>query len=100
MIQLPDFEKAFKYENNFYLSCDNTRLSKFIAQYELFKLTQNLPGALIECGVFKGVSIVRFAGFREIFGNSFSRKIIGFDVFSSFPDANYSDDIKYRKNIM
>lgn len=100
MIQLPDFEKAFEYENNFYLSCDNTRLSKFIAQYELFKLTQNLPGVLIECGVFKGASIVRFAGFRELFGNSFSRKIIGFDVFSSFPDANYSDDIKYRKKFV
>ena len=37
MIKLPEFEKTFEYENNFYLSCDNTRFSKFIAHYELFK---------------------------------------------------------------
>ena len=33
MISLPDFEKAFEYENNFYLSCDITRISKILAHY-------------------------------------------------------------------
>ena len=64
-MHLPDFSKAFEYENNFYLSCDNTRLSKIIAHYELFKMTMHLPGAIVECGVFKGASLVRFAGFRD-----------------------------------
>ena len=33
MIDLPDFKKAFDYENNFYLSCDVARISKMIAHF-------------------------------------------------------------------
>jgi Macrocin-O-methyltransferase (TylF) len=100
MIQLPDLQKAFEYENNFYLSCDNTRLSKFIAHYELFKMINELPGAIVECGVFKGASLLRFAGFRDLFGSNFSRKIIGFDIFGDFPPTEYEDDQKYRTNFV
>jgi len=100
MIKLPDFTKAFEYENNFYLSCDNTRLSKIIAHYELFKMAKDLPGAMVECGVFKGASFVRFAGFRDLFGNPFSHKLIGFDTFGAFPETNFEDDKKYRNNFV
>jgi len=85
MFNLPDFSKAFEYENNFYLSCDNTRLSKILAHYELFKATMDLPGEIVECGVFKGASFVRFAGFRDLFCNPFNHKLIGFDIFGKFP---------------
>lgn len=100
MIKLPDFAKAFEYENNFYLSCDNTRLSKILAHYELFKMARDLPGAIVECGVFKGVSFVRFAGFRDLFGNPFSHKLIGFDTFGPFPKTKFSEDKKYRKEFI
>ena len=96
MIKLPDPTKAFEYENNFYLTCDNTRLSKILSQYELYKKIINLPGAIVECGIFKGASLIRFAGFRDIFGNSFSNKIIGFDIFDEFPNTNFDEDQKYR----
>ena len=94
MIKLPDFTKAFEYENNFYLSCDNTRFSKILAHYELFKMAMNLPGAMVECGVFKGAAFVRFAGFRDLFGNPFSHKLIGFDVFGPFPEPSFEEDKK------
>ena len=100
MIDLPDFKKAFEYENNFYLSCDNTRLSKILSHYELFKLTSDLPGAIVECGVFKGASLVRFAGFRDLFGNPWSHKIIGFDIFGEFPKTVFAEDLKYRENFI
>ena len=100
MIILPDFAKAFEYENNFHLSCDNTRLGKIIAHYELFKMAKNLPGAMIECGVFKGASFVQFAGFRDLFGNSFSHKLIAFDTFGQFPETNFEEDKKYRNNFV
>ncbi|TSC76694.1 MAG: NADP-dependent oxidoreductase [Parcubacteria group bacterium Gr01-1014_33] len=100
MIKLPDFTKAFDYENNFYLSCDNTRLSKILAHYELFKMAMNLPGAIVECGVFKGTALVRFAGFRDLFGNPFSHKLIGFDVFGSFPETAFEEDKKYRESFI
>lgn len=96
MIELPDFEKAFEYENNFYLSCENTRLSKIIAHYELYKMINKLPGAFVECGIFKGASFVRFAGFRELLENTYSRKMIGFDIFGKFPETEFLEDSKYR----
>jgi hypothetical protein len=100
MIDLPDFSKAFEYENNFYLSCDITRFSKFMAHYELFKMAHELPGAIVECGVFKGASLVRFAGFRDLMGNPFSHKIIGFDMFGDFPETGFQEDIEYRERFV
>ena len=100
MIELPDFTKAFEYENNFYLSCDNSRIEKIISHYELFKMTNDLPGAIVECGVFKGASLCRFAAFREAYGSHRSKKIIGFDMFADFPETNYKEDKLYRQNFI
>jgi len=100
VIELPDFEKAYDYENNFYLSCEIDRMSKMIAHYELYKMVADLPGALVECGVFKGVSFARFAMIREIFGNPFSKKMIGFDIFGEFPEAEFSDDKPHRDKLV
>lgn len=100
MITLPDFTKSFDYENNFYLSCDNSRIGKILAHYELFKMTRDLPGAIVECGVFKGASLVRFAGFRDLFGGAYATKIIGFDIFGEFPETAFENDKKYREKFM
>jgi hypothetical protein len=100
MIQLPDFSKAFEYENNFYLSSDITRTSKFLAHYELYKMVHHLPGAMIECGVFKGASFVRWATFRELTANPFGQKLIGFDIFGKFPETNFEEDKNYREKFV
>ena len=100
MIELPDFSKSFVYENNFYLSCDSTRMSKILAHYELYKMVQDLPGAIVECGVFKGASLARFAMFRDVFSNNYSKKIIGFDIFGPFPETKFELDKKQRKNFI
>lgn len=94
MIELPDFKKAFEYENNFYQSCRTQRLSKFISHYELYRLTEEINGAIVECGVFKGVSLLRWAHFRKMFGGNHSKKIVGFDIFGEFPKTEYSQDQK------
>lgn len=100
MIKLPDFTKTFEYENNFYLSCDNTRISKFLAHYELFKMIKHLPGDIVECGVFKGASFARFASFRDLFGNPFSHKLIGFDIFGLYPETQFTEDARYREEFI
>lgn len=100
MIKLPDFKKAFEYENNFYLSCDITRISKLLAHYELYKMASELSGTIVECGVFKGNSLLRFTIFRELFGNPFSKKIIAFDVFGKFPETKFTKDKEFRKNFI
>lgn len=87
-----DFDRMWDYENGFYLTSDPTRISKLLAHFELYKRIVGLPGAVVECGVFKGTSLIRFATFREILESRDSRKIIGFDAFGRFPDADRADD--------
>ena len=59
-------------------------------------MIKEVPGEIIECGVFKGASYLRFSMFREIFGNPYSKKIIGFDTFGKFPETSYHEDKKAR----
>jgi len=92
MLKLPDFNKAFDYENNFYLSCHKNRIGKIITHYELFKRTINLPGLIVEFGVFKGSSLMRFVMFRDLLTNSHSRKIIAFDTFDRYPSDLHEYD--------
>jgi len=90
-----DFSKAWEYENGYNITSHPSRFAKFISHWEIYKEIINLPGAIVECGVFKGASIIRFATFREILESSYSRKLIGFDTFSNFPSQNSMDDAKY-----
>jgi hypothetical protein len=98
MIDLPDFSKAWVYENSFYLSCDVSRIGKVLAHHELFKSVNGLPGAIVECGVFKGASLIRFAAFRELLG--YSRRIVGFDTFGTFPETIYGPDVAMREHFV
>ncbi|MBI2098108.1 MAG: class I SAM-dependent methyltransferase [Candidatus Wildermuthbacteria bacterium] len=91
MISLPDFNKAFDYENDFYLSCDSSRMAKMAAHYELYKLSSGIAGDIAECGVFKGVALVRFAMFQKLFGEM-PKKVIGFDTFGMFPETSFEGD--------
>ena len=100
MINMPDKSLSFDYENNFYLTCDSSRIGKLIAHYELYKLISNINGSLVECGVYKGASLARFSMFRKIHEQEHIRKIIAFDSFNVFPETNFKDDIELRKNFI
>ena len=67
-------------ENAFYHKSNISRLGKLIYQYEIYKLIKDLPGDVLEFGVFKGNSLIRFLTFRSIIENNFSRKVYGFDI--------------------
>ncbi len=92
-----DTKKAFDYENGFYLTSDIKRTGKFLAHYRLYLQIMNLPGHIVECGVFKGASFLRFATFRNLFESTHSRKIIGFDAFGKFPKQENLEDDKYAR---
>ena len=56
-------------------------------------ISLNVPGEIVECGVFKGTSFVRFALMREILGSQFSSRLLAFDVFSDkYPKTNFKED--------
>ena len=72
-------------ENSFYLKASTDRLSKFIAHYEIFKKIKRVPGAIVECGVFRGASASRFMHLNKIFKRN--KIFYGFDAFGKFPET-------------
>ena len=84
-------------ENIYHLKTDTSRISKLIYHYEIYKKIISLPGDVVECGVFKGVSLTRFLTFREILENNDYRKIYGFDVFGKFPKPKNQGDKSFLK---
>lgn len=95
---IADFDEktAFFYENGFFLTSELYRMGNLLTHYELYKKIINLPGDVVELGVFKGSSLIQFATFRELLENENSRKIIGFDVFGEFPSAQkVASDVKF-----
>ncbi len=100
MIELPSFDDPFSFENGFYLTCDAARIGKFLAHYELFKMALGKPGAIVECGVFKGASLARFAMFRKLFEGSSGRHIVGFDMFGPFPETTFEADVSHREEFV
>lgn len=92
MSDLYDLERRFEYENGFYATADPSRFSKFISHLEFFKRTSEVRGEIVEFGIFKGNSFFRWIKFRDLLEQTSSRKIIGFDIFGDFPEANYEED--------
>jgi len=87
-----DLGKKFEYENGFYATAGVNRLSKFVTHLDLYRRVTELRGEVVECGVFKGNSLFRWVKFRELIENTFSRKIIAFDIFGEFPETEFEGD--------
>ena len=91
-----NFDDHFKFENNFYTTAPANRISKFITHLDLFRKSSTLRGEIVECGVFKGNSLMRWIKFRSVLENSYSRKIYGFDTFGHFPEASIEEETLQR----
>ncbi|MFX1363495.1 MAG: TylF/MycF/NovP-related O-methyltransferase [Promethearchaeota archaeon] len=67
-------------------------LSRFIMLYELFKKIVEIPGSIVECGVFRGSSLLTWAKLLEIFcPGDRERRVIGFDNFAGFTEFVQQD---------
>lgn len=96
-ISLEHEKKVWEAENLFYLNAKTSRLGKFIYHYEIYKKIIDIPGDILEFGVFKGASFSRFLSFRTILENQDSRKIVGFDDFGTFTVKGTKDDRSFAK---
>ena len=67
-------------------------MTRFLARYELYKRIAELPGSIVECGVFRGEGLLAWAKFLEIFhGGDRTRRVIGFDNFAGFASLDAKD---------
>lgn len=70
---------------------------KAFTHYEVFKLVQDMPGDIVECGVYKGASLLSFARFLETFcPGDRTRKVLGFDHFRGLADRSDKDGLDAR----
>ena len=83
--------------NGFFLHNDIERLRKFLVREHFFKMSLELPGDIVEVGVFKGTGIAQMLKLREIFIPASNKKVIGFDLFTqsnSYKETLNSDNLK------
>jgi len=88
--------KKFLIENKFYETVSLDRFEKVLMQLEIFKIIKNVKGCILEFGIFRGNSFIRFMLFNKIY--NFKKKFYGFDTFGEFPKGkNYFDNLQRNK---
>ena len=77
---------------NFMIYSRRIFLKRFLAHYELFRKTIDLPGDIVELGVYRGASLMTWANFLEIRNMGDRQKqIFGFDNFKGFMSIDKKD---------
>lgn len=89
-MNLKDLELVTALDQNFYdsfntfiLSSDLKVFGKLLARIQLFDKVKDIPGDIIECGVFKGTGIFTFLKLKRYLCPNSYKKVIGFDFFNS-----------------
>jgi hypothetical protein len=76
-------QEFFDSFNKFILSNDTRTFNKLIARTLLYNEVKDIPGDIVECGVFKGTGLYTFLKLKRLFNPNSSKKIIGFDFFDT-----------------
>jgi hypothetical protein len=88
-------QSLFDSFNSFILSDDKRVFNKLISRTLLYNEVKNIPGDIVECGVFKGTGLYTFLKLKNIFNPNSSKKVIGFDFFDTdglISSINNQDD--------
>jgi hypothetical protein len=75
-------------------------IQRFLVRYELMKLIQNIPGAIIEMGVCSGNGFMTLIHCHNVIQPTYRyREFYGFDTFEGFPEVHKNDisDIIWEK---
>ncbi|MDY7563943.1 TylF/MycF/NovP-related O-methyltransferase [Pseudomonas sp. RTC3] len=76
-----------------FVFADRITVTAALSRIELFKMVQDVPGAIIECGVYKGNSLMLYMQLSMILEPyAINRSIIGFDTFSGFTGIDAKED--------
>ena len=68
-------------------------VQSLVTRYELYKLILDVPGDIIECGVYQGNSFTWLANLSVILEPfAINRRILGFDTFEGFASIDSSAD--------
>lgn len=88
---------------NFQIYARRVFLKRFLSHYQLYMKTVNLPGDIVELGVYRGLSLMSWANFLEIHNmGDRAKQVIGFDNwagFKSFSGEDGAEDPRVNKII-
>jgi len=71
---------------------DRRLVTLALTRIHLFERIQQVPGAIVECGVHRGNSLMLFQHLSSILEpTNINRQIIGFDTFEGFPSVSPHD---------
>ena len=73
----------YKCFNDFIFSNDLKLIGKLLHRFQFYEKIKDLPGDIVEIGVFKGSGISSFLKFIQIYNPNSNKKVIGFDIFDS-----------------
>ncbi len=77
---------------NFSIYTRRIFLKRFLAHYEFFRMTVDLPGDIVELGVYRGTTLMGWANFLEIRNMGDRQKqVFGFDNFAGFNEFHEKD---------
>jgi hypothetical protein len=77
---------------NFQIYTRRIFLKRFLAHYEFFRMVVDLPGDIVELGVYRGSSLMSWANFLEIRNMGDRQKqVFGFDNFRGFTSFDQKD---------
>lgn len=76
-----------------FLFANRVTVTAALSRIELFKMIMDVPGAIIECGVYRGNSLMLYLHLSSILEPyAINRSIIGFDTFEGFTSIDEQHD--------
>jgi hypothetical protein len=106
VIKLTDIELVstpqsfFDSFNQFIMSNDTKVFNKLIARAFIYDKVKDVPGDIVECGVFKGSGVYTFLKLKRLLNPNSSKRVIGFDFFDTtelLKSLNNEQDIESMK---
>jgi hypothetical protein len=76
-------KNLYSHFNSFILSKDTKTFNKLVMRSLLLDKVKNVPGDIIECGVFKGTGLLTFLKLKKLLMPNSYKKVLGFDFFNS-----------------
>lgn len=81
--------------DNFTKYIKRQKLTRLLSLYEIFKRILYTKGSIVECGIYKGFSLMAWANISAVLEPAnLTRRIYGFDTFSGFTEVDEKDSNK------
>jgi hypothetical protein len=80
--------------NNFIFSNNTSIINKLFARHEFYLKVKELPGSIVECGVFKGSGMATWLKILNLYEPNSNKRVIGFDFFDSQEETSKKIDDK------